>query len=99
MDSGLLTTLLPLVLIGVIFYFLVIRPSKARQAKQRELVESIGVGTEIMTTSGIFGTVRGTDEDKLYLEIAPGTTVAILRAAVAKVIEPELPPAPESTEA
>lgn len=99
MDSGLLTTLLPLVLIGVIFYFLVIRPAKARQAKQRDLVDSIGVGTEIMTTSGIFGTVRAADDEKLYLEIAPGTTIAILRAAVAKIIEPELPSDPETSEA
>jgi len=98
-DPGLLTTILPLVLIGVVFYFLVIRPAKARQAKQADLVNSIGVGTEIMTTSGIFGTVRATDDDKLYLEIAPGTTIVILRQAVAKVVEPELPANPDTPEA
>lgn len=91
MDTGLLTTILPLVLIGVVFYLLVIRPAKARQAKQAELVNSIAAGTEIMTTSGIFGTVRSADDEKLYLEIAPGTTIAILRAAVSKIVEPELP--------
>ena len=91
MDSSLLTTILPLVLIGVVFYLLVIRPAKARQAKQQDLVNSIAPGAEIMTTSGIFGTVRAADDEKLYVEIAPGTTIAILRAAVSKIIEPELP--------
>lgn len=100
MDSGLLTTILPLVLIGVVFYLLVIRPAKARQAKQQELVNSIAPGTEIMTTSGIFGTVRAADDEKLYVEIAPGTTISILRAAVSKIVEPELPAiAPEHPEA
>jgi preprotein translocase subunit YajC len=55
-------------------------------------VSAVTPGTEVMTTAGIFGTIREASEDELSLEIAPGTVIRILPAAVSKVIYPTLLP-------
>jgi preprotein translocase subunit YajC len=80
--------LAPLLLLVVAFYFLLIRPQKNRQKAQAALVASVTAGTEVMTTAGIFGTVRSASEEELLLEISPGTVIRILPAAVSKVITP-----------
>ncbi len=90
--------LAPLLLLVVAFYFLLIRPQKNRQKAQAALVASVTAGTEVMTTAGIFGTVRSASEEELLLEISPGTVIRILPAAVAKVITPPVIEEIERTE-
>ena len=78
--------LLPLVLFGGIFYFLLIRPQKTRQRQQQALMEALEVGDEVMTAGGIFGTVTDIDADAdiVTVEVAPGTRVRMLRRAIAQ---------------
>jgi preprotein translocase subunit YajC len=78
--------LLPLVLMGGVFYFLLIRPQKARQRQQQALLEALHVGDEVMTASGLFGRVTAIDEDEdiVTVEVAPGTNVRMLRRAIAQ---------------
>jgi preprotein translocase subunit YajC len=85
-------SLAPILLLVVAFYFLLIRPQKNRQKKHTEMVNAVEPGTEVMTTAGIFGTVREVTDESLGLEIAPGTVIRILPAAISKVIHPSLPP-------
>ena len=89
--------LLPIVLIGAVFYLLIIRPSRNRQRQQREMVNQVGPGTEVMTTAGIFGTVVDTTDDEVFIEVAPGVVLRMLKAAIGRVIEPDV--APESIDA
>lgn len=75
----------------IVFYFFLIRPQKKRMLAQRSLIESIEEGDEIVTMGGILGTVRALEDDEMQLEVAPGTSIRILRSAVArKVIEEDL---------
>jgi preprotein translocase subunit YajC len=76
----------PLLLIGVVFYFLLIRPQNQRRRAQMEMQSSIEVGDEIVTTAGIYGTVTEIDDDYgiVTLEVAPGMEVRFSRAAVAQ---------------
>lgn len=78
--------LLPLLLMGGVFYFLLIRPNRNRQRQQQSLVDSIRVGDEVMTMGGMFGTVKEIDDenDTVLLEIAPGTDVRMMRKAIAQ---------------
>lgn len=92
-----ISALLPLLLIAVAFYFLILRPSRARQAAQRETVARLAPGVRIMTTAGLFGTVEALDGDDVLLEIAPGVTVRYVAAAVAKVLDPAEPDAVPGT--
>ncbi len=85
-------SLAPILLLVVVFYFLLIRPQKNRQKKHAQMVSAVAPGTEVMTTAGIFGTVREVNDEVLNLEIAPGTVIRILPTAISKVIYPTSPP-------
>ncbi|MDQ4145166.1 MAG: preprotein translocase subunit YajC [Actinomycetota bacterium] len=75
----------------LVFYVFLIRPQKKRMEAQRALIESIEEGDEVVTMGGILGTVRTLDADEMHLEVSPGTTIRILRSAVArKVVEEDL---------
>jgi preprotein translocase subunit YajC len=76
---------LPLLLIGVVFYFLLIRPQNQRRRAQMEMQSAIEVGDEIVTTAGIYGTITEIDDDYgiVTLEVAPGTEIRVARVAIA----------------
>lgn len=89
---------LPLLLIIVFIfgmYFLMIRPQQKRNREMQQMQSSIAPGTEVMTGSGIYGTVSEIDEDEgvVSLEIAPDVHMRVARAAIARVIS-----APEAAE-
>lgn len=99
-----LSTLLPILLIGVVFYLLIMRPARNRQKKQQQMMSALQPGARIMTTAGMFGTVVEIDDDNASIEIAPGVTIRVVKAAIGRVLEdpesPELeaPPASGSTD-
>jgi preprotein translocase subunit YajC len=84
-------TIVPLLLIGVVFYLLVLRPQKARQKAQAAMIAAVAPGSSIMTTAGVFGTVVASSADEVSIEIAPGVVIRMLPAAIAKVIPVEAP--------
>ncbi len=84
-----IVTILPLLLIGVVFYLLVLRPQKARQKAQAAMIAAVAPGSSVMTTAGVFGTVVAASSDEVSLEIAPGVVIRMLPAAIAKVIPVE----------
>jgi preprotein translocase subunit YajC len=78
----------PILAIFLIFWLLIIRPAKRRQQETDRMQSSVGVGTEVATSGGLFGTVveeRG--DDRLGIEIAPGVVVTVARRAVAGVVQ------------
>ena len=81
-----LVAFLPLVLMGVVFYFLLIRPQNQRRRAQLQMQAEIGVGDEIVTTAGIYGTITEIDDDYgiVTLEVAPDTEIRVARAAIAQ---------------
>ena len=78
-----------LVLMMVVFYFMLIRPQKRRADQHRDLVGSLRVGDEIVTIGGLFGTVASMDDEALHLEVAPGTSLRVLKTAVARRVTEE----------
>ncbi|HVQ94633.1 MAG TPA: preprotein translocase subunit YajC [Mycobacteriales bacterium] len=93
-------SVLPLLLLLLAFVVLIVLPGRARsRAAQRaqELQDSLTIGTEIMTTSGLYGRITELHERTLELEIAPGVVVQWARAAVAEVQRTE-PAEPAATD-
>lgn len=84
--GSLLSLLAPLVLMGGVFYFLLIRPQRTRARQQQSILQSLEVGDEVMTAAGMFGTIIEIDEesDIVTIEIAPGTNVRMLRRAISQ---------------
>ncbi|SFC77545.1 preprotein translocase subunit YajC [Nocardioides terrae] len=81
-----LGAVLPFVLILAVFWLLILRPQQRRQRELRALQSSLSAGSEVMLTSGIYGTVSATADDHVLVEIAPGVTIKIARGAVAQVM-------------
>jgi preprotein translocase subunit YajC len=78
-----------LVAILALFWFLLIRPQRQRQAIHRSLIAQLAPGEEVVTAGGMFGTLKSVADDHVILEIAPGTEVRIAKAAVTGVVRKE----------
>lgn len=82
--SNFLSLLLPLLLIGAIFYFLMIRPQRRRMRDMDALRNAVTVGDEVRTVGGIFGTVREVDDDVVVIDVGGGTTLRLAKRAIAE---------------
>ena len=83
-----LTTFAPLILIGAIFYFLVLRPQQQQAKKLREAVDNMRRGDTVVLSSGIIGKlakVMQKDDPELTVEIADGVQIRVLRGSVTEV--------------
>jgi preprotein translocase subunit YajC len=81
----------PLILLALAFVLLIFLPARQRrklQQKAQELQNSLTVGTAVMTTSGLHGTVAGLGDTTVDLEISPGVVVTFARQAVLEVRRP-----------
>ena len=84
---GLMSSLLPMLLIIPVFYFLLIRPQQKKAKEHKALVSAIKRGDKVVTTGGILGTVtKVIDNGEVQLEIAGGVRIRILRAAISDVV-------------
>lgn len=83
---SMLGSLLPLILIVVIFWFLLIRPQMKRNKQHRELVAGLSAGDEVVTSGGMLGKITEVDESFVSLELADGVVVKLQRHSVAQVV-------------
>ncbi len=83
------TTLIMVAVVIAAGYFLMVRPAQKRQAEQQKTVSAIQPGTRVMTTAGVFGTVRHLGDRQAVIEIAPGIEMTVLKGAIARVAKPE----------
>ena len=75
-----------LVILVAAFYFLIVRPQRRQAMIRRQIIATVDIGDEIVTSGGVFGTVVAMDPETLEVEIAPGVVVKIARGAVAQKI-------------
>lgn len=83
-------SLIFLVLLIAIFYFMLIRPQKKRVEQHANLLSSIGVGDEVVTIGGMHGTVRSIGDEDVEIEPAPGVTMRFVKNAIARRVTEEL---------
>ena len=77
-----------LILAVVLLFVLPARQRKKMQEKQQAMQDSLSLGTPVMTTSGLHGTVAGLGEKTVDIEIAPGVVVTFARPAILEVRSP-----------
>ena len=85
-SGGGLLSLVPLVLIFVLFYFLLIRPQQKRTKNHKAMVDALEVGDEVVTNGGLLGTVTLVDPNFVRLEVTSGVEVYIQRMQVAALM-------------
>ena len=66
------------------FWAIVMRPARLQQRQTAQLQAELAVGDEVIISAGIFGTVTALEDDKVRLEIAPGTVVTAARQVVVR---------------
>jgi preprotein translocase subunit YajC len=74
-----------IVLLALVWVML-IRPQRRRQQEAQRLLAAIGVGKEIVTAGGLYGTVTAIEDDEVRVEIADGVEVRVAKRAVAGVV-------------
>jgi len=84
-ESSLLS-MLPLVLMFVVLYFVMIRPQMKRQKEHKAMIEALGKGDEIVTTGGLLGKVTKMGETFVSIEVASGVELQVQRSAVTQVL-------------
>jgi preprotein translocase subunit YajC len=79
-----MTMILMWVMIGVIFWFFILRPQKKRQQEIQNFRNSIAIGSRVVTSGGIYGEVRGIEDadNILVIEVAKGVNIRVDRNSV-----------------
>lgn len=81
-----LISMLPLVLMFVVLYFVMIRPQMKRQKEHKAMIEALAKGDEIVTAGGFLGKVSKIGETYIGVELADGMEVQMQRTAVVQVL-------------
>ena len=84
-DSSLIT-MLPLVLMFVVLYFVMIRPQMKRQKEHKAMVEAIAKGDEVVTAGGLIGKIAKLGESYISVELTQGVEVQLQRSAIVQVL-------------
>ena len=84
-ESSLLS-LLPLVLMFVVLYFIMIRPQMKRQKEHKAMVEALAKGDEVVTAGGVLGRVAKLGETYVHVEVATGIELQVQRSSIVQVL-------------
>jgi preprotein translocase subunit YajC len=81
-QSGAIISMFPFFLILIIFYFVLIRPQQKQLQKHKKFLDSLKKGDEVITDSGMFGTIIGVADDSVVLRVADNVKVKFLKSKV-----------------
>ncbi len=83
-SAGLTMLLLQIGAIGLVFYFLILRPQQQARKKHAELLQALKKGDEVVTVGGLIGKVKDIKEDRISVE-SGSATVVVDRARIIRV--------------
>jgi preprotein translocase subunit YajC len=81
-----LFSLLPLVLMFVVLYFIMIRPQMKKQKEHKAMIEALAKGDEVVIAGGVLGRIARLGDSFLHVEVANGVELQVQRAAVIQVL-------------
>jgi preprotein translocase subunit YajC len=84
---GNLGTILPLIVMFVLFYFLLIRPQQKRQKSVKNMQSSLKKGDKIVTIGGLHGFIDSIDDNKAVIKCGDGSRLTYERSAIRDVVE------------
>jgi len=82
---GLISSILPFVLIFVLFYFLLLRPQMQRQKNLKQMLSALKKGDRVVTNGGMIGTVVALSKEVATLQVAEKVRIKVLRDSVSEV--------------
>jgi preprotein translocase subunit YajC len=87
--GAIIAQVLPILAIGLVFYFIVIAPANKQRRKTQDMLSSLKKGDRVVTTGGIYGTIQGVEAEVVYLKISENVKVKVARSAVSGVLTGE----------
>ena len=81
-----LLSLLPLVLMFVVLYFIMIRPQMKRQKEVKAMIDALAKGDEVVISGGVLGKISKIGETYLGVEVSSGVELQVQRAAIVQVL-------------
>jgi preprotein translocase subunit YajC len=84
--SGGLMSMLPLVLMFVVLYFVMIRPQMKRQKETKSMLEALAKGDEVVTQGGVIGKITKLGDTFAHVEVANGVELQVQRVAIIQVL-------------
>ncbi|MFS0689843.1 preprotein translocase subunit YajC [Sporosarcina sp. Marseille-Q4943] len=87
MNGDMFGTLLPIIAMFAIMWFLLIRPAQKRQKQTKQMQESLKRGDKVITIGGLHGVIDAVDDTSVFLKVADGTTLQFDRQAVGRVVD------------
>ena len=81
-----LMSMLPLLLMFVVLYFVMIRPQMKKQKEHRAMIDALAKGDEVVTAGGFIGKVSKLGDAYVGVELATGVEVQMQRSAVVQVL-------------
>ncbi len=85
-EPSFIASLIPLILIFVIFYFLLIRPQQKRAKEHRQMVQNLRRGDQVVTAGGVKGKVTKVGDDEVEVEIAKDIKVSVIKSTISAVL-------------
>jgi preprotein translocase subunit YajC len=86
-SSGWIRMLVPMAIIFALFYFMIIRPQKAKEKERKAMIDAVKSGDKIIFGAGIIGVVSNVKKGTITVKVGDKTKMEILRAAVVKVVD------------
>ena len=84
-QPDMLQTLLPFLFMGVLFYFLLIRPQQKRRKQHEQLLANLKTGDKVVTSSGIHGLIANVKDTTFLLKVADNVKIEVDKSAIAGV--------------
>ena len=88
--TGFLTSMLPIVAMIAILWFLLIRPQQKEQQKHREMVKNLKKGDEVVTVGGIYGRIMSLDQERISLKVSDNVKIDVERSKIVRVVTPKI---------
>lgn len=92
---GMGSMLVPFALMFAVVYFLMIRPQQKRMKEHQKMINDLKQGDEVVTASGMLGTVRGINDKVVTIEVADDVKVKMLKSQVAQVVKGQIQDLPQ----
>ena len=85
--QGILGLLMPFLVVGVLFYFMILRPQQKQQKERKAMLDSLKKGDKIVTIGGIHGELTALKEDYVTLKVAEKVEIKVSRSGVSHVVK------------
>lgn len=84
--ASLISSLLPFVLIILVFYFLILRPQQKKAKDREKLLSGVQKGDKVITSGGIHGTVDGIEDNTILVKIADNVKVKMEKGSITTIV-------------